>query len=232
MRKFVAVLSCVAAGILTGCDSPDGESGAGIPGPSFGSGPDRILKVSGDNQTGAAWESLSENFVVRVIDGAGNPVSGVRVLWLVERGGGDVRPDTSETDTGGEAEARLVLGPELGKNSVQARAGSGSAISLTALFEARATVWPVSVRNFRFLGPGGTGDAELSTGDTVRWTNDDTIAHAIRSIRSPSGAEGFDSGRLSPGESFEFAPSDTGGWTYRCPIHPDRTPEGTLEVSP
>lgn len=215
---------------VVACTSPGETPTQSIPNPTFRSGPDAVVKIAGDGQLGVAGQPLAESFVVRVVDDVGNPVPDIRVVWIVVRGGGDVRPDTSETGPGGEAEARLMLGSELGKHSVQATAGSSSSISLTAVFEVRATVWPVRVRDFRFLGPRGTADAELSVGDTVRWTNEDTIPHAIRSVEVPADAAGFESSRLRPGESFEFAPSSAGEWRYRCSLHPDRTPAGTLRV--
>lgn len=224
------LLASVVAALSLGCDTAGGESGAGLPGPSFGSGPDRIVKVSGDEQTGAAGEPLADDLVVRVIDGAGNPVPEVRVEWSVEEGAGEVRPDVTETDAGGEAEARLVLSTELRAHTVQATAGRGTSISLTALFEARSTVLPVRVENFRFIGPDGTAEDTVAVGDTVRWTNTDSVDHAVRSVERPAGGEDFESERLAPGGSFRFAPTTEGTWRYACPLHPDSTRGGTLVV--
>lgn len=63
---------------------------------------------------------------------------------------------------------------------------------------------------------------EISVGDTVKWTNMDSIDH---------GVEGsiFKSGVMSPGQSYEFQFTTPGVYNYKCPLHPaDMT--GTITV--
>jgi plastocyanin len=62
---------------------------------------------------------------------------------------------------------------------------------------------------------------EISTGDTVRWTNMDSVDH---SVAGPS----FNSGIIMPGQSFEFLFTDAGTYNYNCSIHPSM--EGTVVV--
>jgi plastocyanin len=63
---------------------------------------------------------------------------------------------------------------------------------------------------------------EIPAGDTVKWTNMDSIDH---------GVEGsiFKSGIMSPGQSYEFQFTTPGVYDYKCPLHPaDMT--GTITV--
>ncbi len=65
---------------------------------------------SGDLQAALAGTTLPEPFVIKVEDGFGNPVPGQTVTWTVLQGGGTI-PATSTTDSAGEAQATLTLGP-------------------------------------------------------------------------------------------------------------------------
>jgi plastocyanin len=86
--------------------------------------------------------------------------------------------------------------------------------------------------------------SEVKVGDTVTWTNDDTQIHTAVSGISPAvevpagsnqtqGPDGlFDSGVLTPKQSFEFtfdqaSPED--GYAYYCTLHPQMV--GTIKVS-
>ncbi|RXA21793.1 copper-binding protein [Methanosarcina sp. MSH10X1] len=62
---------------------------------------------------------------------------------------------------------------------------------------------------------------EISAGDTVRWTNRDSVDH---SATGPT----FNSGIIAPGQSFEFLFTDAGTYNYNCSIHPSM--EGTVVV--
>lgn len=53
----------------------------------------------------------------------------------------------------------------------------------------RRCAWPVAVR---------AGDADIASGSTVRWFNDDALLHAVTAANGAS-----ESGDLSPGGSFE-----------------------------
>lgn len=62
-------------------------------------------------------------------------------------------------------------------------------------------------------------------GDTITWTNNDTVDHTAT---AESGAD-FDSGTLSPGETFAWK-ATPGKIAYHCTIHPEMT--GTIDVKP
>ena len=63
----------------------------------------------------------------------------------------------------------------------------------------------------------------VPVGTTVRWTNNDSVAHTVTSDAGP-----FDSGTLLPGESFEFLFDTSGSYAYFCSIHPEMV--GTVTV--
>ena len=63
----------------------------------------------------------------------------------------------------------------------------------------------------------------VSVGDTVTWTNKDTMAHTATADNGT-----FDSGNLSPGETFSFTFDTAGTYTYKCNIHSSMT--GTIIV--
>ncbi len=78
----------------------------------------------------------------------------------------------------------------------------------------------VSIAAFRFQ----PADVEVAVGTTVRWANDeDAVAHTTT-------GDGWDSGTLEPGESFEFTFSEAGTFDYVCTIHPSM--QGTVTVAP
>jgi plastocyanin len=66
------------------------------------------------------------------------------------------------------------------------------------------------------------GTIELKVGETVKFVNDDEIAHTATS-------DAFDSGTMEPGASFEFTAEKAGSISYLCEFHPGMT--GTINVT-
>jgi plastocyanin len=54
----------------------------------------------------------------------------------------------------------------------------------------------------------------VKTGTKVSWTNKDTVTHTVT---ADQGA--FNSGLLSPGNSFSFTFTQAGTYSYHCNIH-------------
>ena len=92
-----------------------------------------LLKISGDNQKGASFTSLSQPFVVEAQDANGSALAGVAVAFAVTTGGGTLSPTTTRTDENGRAQSTLTLGPNLGTNTVQV---SAAGIEVPATFHA------------------------------------------------------------------------------------------------
>ena len=77
----------------------------------------------------------------------------------------------------------------------------------------------VDIRDFAFA----PRTVEIRVGDTVRWTNRDSVAHTA-TARNGS----FDTGLLGEGESGSVQFTTAGTYRYVCTPHPDMT--GTVVV--
>ncbi len=73
---------------------------------------------------------------------------------------------------------------------------------------------------FRTL-PYNPASVQISTGDTVKWTNMDTFAHTVTGSI-------FKSGNINKGQSYQFQFTQPGVYNYTCTIHP--TMKGTVTV--
>ena len=94
-----------------------------------------LLKISGDNQTGATRAALSAPFVVEVQDAKGATSVGVSVAFTVTAGGGTLSTTNITTDTNGRAQSTLTLGPNLGTHTVSVTADD---IESQVIFNANA----------------------------------------------------------------------------------------------
>lgn len=83
-------------------------------------GADRLVPVSGDDQSARAGAELEDPLVVRLLDQAGNGIPNRAVTWVVAGGGGTAQPGTSSTDDEGRASTRWTLGPAQGLNTLNA----------------------------------------------------------------------------------------------------------------
>jgi len=73
--------------------------------------------------------------------------------------------------------------------------------------------------------------ANVTIGEVI-WTNDDSQIHTVTSGTGPSDPELgilFDSGILSPGDTFRHGFNQTGKFPYYCTLHPQMV--GTVIVS-
>lgn len=68
----------------------------------------------------------------------------------------------------------------------------------------------ISIKDNKFLPQVITAQV----GDTVEWTNEDTVSHTV------SGGP-LNSARLAKGESYSFTPTAAETIDYSCSIHPD-----------
>ena len=80
-----------------------------------------------------------------------------------------------------------------------------------------ASPYVVSMKDFAF----SPATIRVPAGATVRWKNDDSVAHTVTS-------KGFDSGNLDGGRSFTFTFTKSGSYAYVCTYHPGMT--GTVVV--
>ena len=75
---------------------------------------------------------------------------------------------------------------------------------------------------------------QVSVGDTVTWTNDDTTPHTVTSGTGGQPDGNFDSSPnlnplMAPQQTFEHTFEEAGEFPYYCAIHPNMV--GTVSVS-
>lgn len=70
----------------------------------------------------------------------------------------------------------------------------------------------ISISNFSF----NPSSLNIKSGTTVTWMNNDNTAHTVT-------GNGFNSGQIQPGGSFQFTFNSPGTYTYHCSIHPSMT---------
>jgi plastocyanin len=78
---------------------------------------------------------------------------------------------------------------------------------------AHASTTTVTINNYTFV----PATVTVHPGDTVTWTNQDSIPHTATALDGKS----FDSGAIDPGASWSFVFPKAGNYNYRCSIHPD-----------
>jgi hypothetical protein len=126
---------------------------------------DRLVQVSGNNQSANPGAELAQPVVVRLVDREGNGIFGRAVTWVVGAGGGSVASNTSTTDGDGEARVRWTLGPTSGTNTLNAvvsgvgvvgfvaTAGSGGGGGGSGPSRLQFRVQPSDVRRDRKISP-------------------------------------------------------------------------------
>jgi plastocyanin len=82
-----------------------------------------------------------------------------------------------------------------------------------------ATEHVVDIANVAF----GPSSLTIMVGDTVTWTNSDSMPHT-----ATDEDDRFDSGNLDPGQSFSFTFTAPGTYAYRCDYHSNMS--GTIVV--
>ncbi|MBF0339611.1 MAG: hypothetical protein HQL95_01440 [Magnetococcales bacterium] len=100
----------------------------------------KLVKNSGDAQTGTVGAPLANAFSVTVLDANDNPVSGKAVKFTPSTGSGQMNATSVNTGTTGIAEATLTLGTTVGAKSVTAEV---TGITSTLTFTATANHGPV-----------------------------------------------------------------------------------------
>ncbi|MFF7790143.1 plastocyanin/azurin family copper-binding protein [Streptomyces sp. NPDC007991] len=60
----------------------------------------------------------------------------------------------------------------------------------------------------------------VEVGQTVRWTNHDSVPHTVTTTKAPVK---FDSGTLEQGDSWSYTFKKAGTYEYYCAVHPDMT---------
>lgn len=87
----------------------------------------------------------------------------------------------------------------------------------------RGATHEVQIANYAFAPE----DLTITVGDTVTWTNEDSVMHTATSL---DGA--FDSGMLDFGQSFSWTFTQVGTYDYLCTPHPMMTGRITVVAPP
>ena len=80
--------------------------------------------------------------------------------------------------------------------------------------EASAAAHQITIRNYAY----GSGLMSISQGDTVTWTNQDSVSHDVVVTNGPVK---FRSPMLTKGKSWSYTFSKAGAYSYTCSVHPD-----------
>ena len=92
--------------------------------------PNRLLLVSGDDQSAQPGAELPEPLVVRLLDESGNGVPNRAVSWVIATGGGTVSSATSTTNEDGRASTRWTIGA--GSNTLNAVVSGVGVVAFSA----------------------------------------------------------------------------------------------------
>jgi hypothetical protein len=113
-----------------------------------------LVSVSGNGQTGATGQPLTNAFVVKVTDASGKPVPGANITFAVTAGAGTLNATSATSDSQGLASTILTLGPSAGTNTVTA--SSGTLAGSPIVFSATAAA-PQAAKLVLVSGNGQTG---------------------------------------------------------------------------
>ncbi len=94
---------------------------------------------------------------------------------------------------------------------------SMTAVTVNAKSSGGGKIVDVGMKNSAFTPM----SVKITEGDTIRWTNMDSINHAVEGSI-------FKSGTLSKGQSYEFLFTKPGIYNYKCLAHPNM--KGTVTV--
>ncbi|KRC64705.1 hypothetical protein ASE12_07955 [Aeromicrobium sp. Root236] len=80
--------------------------------------------------------------------------------------------------------------------------------------EASAATHQITIKSYAY----GSGSMSITQGDTVTWTNQDSVPH---DVVVTSGPVKFRSPMLTKGKSWSYTFTQAGAYSYTCSVHPD-----------
>jgi len=89
--------------------------------------------------------------------------------------------------------------------------------------EASAASHQITIKNYAY----GSGSMTISQGDTVTWTNKDSVPH---DVTVTSGPLKFRSPMLTQGKSWSYTFTRAGAYSYTCSVHPDMHASVTVKA--
>jgi nitrite reductase (NO-forming) len=223
------VLKGAAFAVLATPDSTPDDHPAGTMVPPRGSpmvtGPPAIANVT---EAAAANVTEAEAPEANVTEAEANVTEAEANVTEAEVPEGETLPLVNETDTNAtETEGTTGTTEETGT----APPAEGGATTET---ETGATGGGTGVS----IVPGSSSlttdsyqpnPVQVSVGDTVTWTNDDSQPHTATSGEAVIPDGRFDSGIMAPAATFDFTFTEAGEYPYFCLLHPNMV--GTVSVS-
>jgi hypothetical protein len=123
----------------------------------------QVVILAGNNQTVPPGATVPVAPSVKVIDGVGNPISGVAVTFAATVGGGSVSGGSTSTNAQGIAVVgSWTLGPSSGFNALAATVAGSGISGNPATFTANAGSASAYTIDIRFLGSDGSAAVGLS----------------------------------------------------------------------
>jgi plastocyanin len=120
----------------------------------------------------------------------------------------------------------LSMNPQVAQNSQQTAQATGMGSSIVVQMNDQLRFTPTEIT--------------IKAGDTVEWRNIGLIPHTVtadpkrapssRNIELPDGAEAFDSGWVTSGQSFRYTFSEPGVYRYVCLPHEQARMAGIVIV--
>ena len=139
--------------------------------------PYRLVKVSGENQSGTTGMRLHSPFVVRVEDVRNYALPGKWVTFSVVSGGGYLSTTTAQTNSHGEAQTHLTLGDTAGSNIIEVSVREVSPVRF------RATAVAIPEKLVIFSGSDQTGVPKQRLAAPFAVQVIDNKGHGVENVR-------------------------------------------------
>jgi len=108
----------------------------------------------------------------------------------------------------------LSTSPRKGPRVLLASLLAALAVMVWPASEASAATHQITIKSYAY----GSGSMTITQGDTVTWTNQDSVPH---DVVVTSGPVKFRSPMLTKGKSWSYTFTQAGAYSYTCSVHPD-----------
>ncbi|KQV74085.1 hypothetical protein ASC61_03155 [Aeromicrobium sp. Root344] len=110
--------------------------------------------------------------------------------------------------------SRLSTAPRKGPRVLLASLLALLTVLVWPASEASAATHQITIKSYAY----GSGSMSITQGDTVTWTNQDSVPH---DVVVTSGPVKFRSPMLTKGKSWSYTFTSAGAYSYTCSVHPD-----------
>ena len=177
--RSAALRALLLAGLLLGCESSV-EPTSGI----------TIFLEEGGEQGANVGSTLAVSPVVRVVDGDGDPMPGVRVNFAIQRGGGSLTGASVNTDASGRATLGSWTLGSVGENQVAATVSGVTPFVITAV--GRCAAGTTIGIDETAAGNLSSTDCRFANGEyTDRYTFTTTVQRAVRFAQTSTSVNSF-----------------------------------------